>query len=66
MVAFFLFNKKKVRQAALKAYGASPDLVKRSIGWAIFFGVILLDTGLVSNEQHAKIGAFTLRNLNQA
>jgi len=62
---WMLFDKKSVRQQALKAYGASPDLVDRAIGWAVFYGVILLDTGLVSNEQHAKIGAFTLENLNQ-
>ena len=62
---WMLFAKKSVRQQALKAYGASPDLAQRAIGWAIFFGVILLDTGLISNEQHAKIGAFTLKNLDK-
>lgn len=62
---WMLFDKKLVRHEALKAYGASSDLIKRSIGWAIFFGVILLDTGLISNEQHAKIGAFTLKNLDK-
>lgn len=62
---WMLFDKKSVRQQALKAYTASSNLMQRAIGWAIFFGVILLDTGLVSNPQHAKIGAFTLENLNQ-
>ncbi len=62
---WMLFDKKSVRQQALAAYGASSDLRQRAIGWAIFFGVILLDTGLISNAQHAKIGAFTLANLNQ-
>lgn len=62
---WMLFDDKSVRQEALKVYGASLALIQRSIGWAIFFGVILLDTGLVSNEQHARIGAFTLKNLQQ-
>lgn len=62
---WMLFDKKSVRQQALEAYDASSDLIQRAIGWAIFYGVILLDTGLVSNEQHAKIGVFTLENLNQ-
>ncbi len=62
---WMLFDKKTVRQEALNVYGASPELIQRTIGWAIFFGVILLDTGLVSNEQHAEIGTFTLKNLNQ-
>ena len=28
----------------------------RAKGWAVFFGVILLDTGLVNSPRHAKVG----------
>jgi len=62
---WMLFECPSIRQAALKEYGATPDLINRAIGWAIFFGVILLDTGLESNAQHAEIGKFTLQNINR-
>jgi len=62
---WMLFESPSIRQAALEAYGATPDLINRAIGWAIFFGVILLDTGLESNAQHAEIGKFTLENVGR-
>lgn len=60
---WMLFEDNSTRNKALKHYGASSDLIKRSMGWAIFFGTVLLDTGLNGNEQHKEIGEFTLRNL---
>jgi len=32
--------------AALDAYGASPDLVRRSLGWAVIFATVFIDMGL--------------------
>jgi len=61
---WMLFDNATIRQAALTEYGATSGLMNRAIGWAIFFGVILLDTGLEGNAQHAAIGEFTLRNIN--
>ncbi len=61
---WMLFAEQAAIENGLAIYGASADLIKRAIGWAVFFGVILLDTGLQDNEQHTEIGAVTLRRLN--
>lgn len=61
---WMLFDQQSSIEKGLKIYGATTDLIHRAIGWAIFFGVILLDTGLQDNEQHAEIGATTLRRLD--
>lgn len=60
---WMLFENEAIRQEALHQYGASKTLITRAIGWAIFFGITLLDTGLNSNPQHARIGAFILQNI---
>lgn len=62
---WMLFESDEICREAFNLYGASEGLIKRSIGWAIFFGVMLLDTGLNSNRRHARIGEFILRNLHQ-
>ncbi|MEM1119005.1 MAG: phosphotransferase [Bacteroidota bacterium] len=65
LVSFWmLFDNPSAIESGLKAYGANENLIQRSIGWAIFFGVILLDTGLQGHEQHAAIGAATLNRLH--
>jgi aminoglycoside phosphotransferase (APT) family kinase protein len=52
-----LFPEKNLRQQAIKVYGeVSPATLARARGWAILFGVVLLDTGLVDHAQHAEIG----------
>ncbi|MBP1638747.1 MAG: hypothetical protein H6Q17_330 [Bacteroidetes bacterium] len=61
---WMLFEREEVRKEALKLYGASESMTKRSIGWAIFFGTMLLESGLDSNPGHARVGEFTLKNLN--
>lgn len=48
------------RKAALDAYGASFDTVRRARGWAVFFGVMLLDAGQVDDPRLAAAGAATL------
>lgn len=58
---WMLFADPADRQAVWQAYPAvSAATCDRARGWAIFFGVVLLDTGLVDNPQHALIGARTL------
>jgi aminoglycoside phosphotransferase (APT) family kinase protein len=52
------------REAAISEYGKVPSAIWfRAVGWAILFGVLLLETGLVDNPVHAKIGAVTLQRL---
>jgi aminoglycoside phosphotransferase (APT) family kinase protein len=62
---WMLFNQHEICDEALSFYGASRNLIKRSIGWAIFFGTMFLDTGLNSNPGHVRIGESTLKNLDQ-
>ncbi|HMO58996.1 MAG TPA: aminoglycoside phosphotransferase family protein [Roseiflexaceae bacterium] len=45
------------RERALAAYGAPSEATRRrALGWAILFGVMLLDTGLHDHPIHAAIG----------
>lgn len=60
---WMLFKSKAVRNEALRIYGADEALKKRSIGWAIYFATVLLDTGMESNTRHAEMGSFTFKNL---
>ena len=62
---WMLFEDQQARHEALTAYGAfSEATLQRARGWAILFGVMLLDTGLVDNAQHAIIGERVLRSLD--
>lgn len=52
------------RAQAQRAYGASSSaLWTRARGWAVLFGVMLLDTGLVSNARNAAMGEEVLRRI---
>jgi aminoglycoside phosphotransferase (APT) family kinase protein len=62
---WMLFGDINLIHNAFKAYGTSNAIMNRSIGWAIFYGITLLDTGLNSNEKHVSIGQFILDNLNR-
>ena len=54
---WMVFADSTARQQALKTYGPISEATrKRAIGWAILFGVVLLDTGLVDHPAHAVIG----------
>ena len=48
------------RRSALDAYGAAPTAVRRGRGWAVSFGVMLLDAGQVDDPRLAAAGAATL------
>jgi aminoglycoside phosphotransferase (APT) family kinase protein len=60
---WMLFADAAARRAALAAYPHSEATLRRAQGWAVFFGVVLLDTGLVDNPRHARIGEQTLRRV---
>jgi aminoglycoside phosphotransferase (APT) family kinase protein len=62
LAAFWmLFEDARIRDAALKEYGADAALIARARGWAILFGAVLLDTGRVDTPAHAEIGSLTLK-----
>jgi aminoglycoside phosphotransferase (APT) family kinase protein len=52
------------RIRAMEEYGnASLATWLRARAWAILFGVLLLDTGLVDNPRNARMGELTLRRV---
>jgi aminoglycoside phosphotransferase (APT) family kinase protein len=61
---WMLFTEPRTRQEALAAYAnLSEATVQRAKGWAVLFGVMLLDTGLTDHPRHAAIGDRILRHL---
>lgn len=64
-IIWMLFSDASVRSSALSRYKADELLVGRAIGWAIFFGAILLDIGLEGDEIFHKVGQKTLANLQE-
>lgn len=59
-----LFSERNVREQAMAEYGnISEATLQRAKGWAILFGVLLLDTGLIDNPRHAVIGERILRRV---
>ena len=63
---WMLFSEQDARQQAIAKYAnISQATRQRALGWAILFGVILLDTGLVDNPRHAIIGEKTLRRVSE-
>ncbi len=63
--AWALFDDHEARTNVLNAYGASQATISRAKGWAIFFGVLLLHTGLNDTPRHAAMGEAVLRRLAQ-
>lgn len=62
---WMLFAEPAVRQQALIAYGQpSQATLRRAQGWAVLFGVFLLDTGRVDNPRNAVLGERILRQLD--
>ncbi|MEE3717169.1 aminoglycoside phosphotransferase family protein [Tumidithrix elongata RA019] len=62
---WMLFGDRHTRQQAIAAYDVniSEATLQRAKGWAIFFGVVLLETGLVDNPRHEAIGEKTLHRV---
>lgn len=64
---WMLFDDRTARLEAIAAYGPTSEATqRRALGWAIFFGVVLLDTGLIDHPRHAAIGEKTLRRIAEA
>lgn len=64
---WMLFAQSETRRRAIAAYGnVSEATVRRAKGWAIFWGTVLLATGLADNPRHAIIGTKILRYIAQA
>ena len=68
LAAFWcLFREPSLRQQAIKTYGeVSEATLARAKGWAILFGIVLLDSGLVNHSHHAAIGQKILQCVAQA
>ena len=61
---WMLFAEPRARRDALAAYAnLSEATLQRAKGWAVLFGVMLLDTGLNDNPRNAAIGERTLRRV---
>lgn len=61
---WMLLDDPKARTDAIKAVGPLSDATwARAKGWAISFGVLLLDSGLIDNERHAEMGRRTLTRI---
>ena len=64
LAALWMLFDRPDRQKALAAYGGIDEAtLARAKGWAVFFGVVLLDTGLVDDERQAKVGKGTLARI---
>jgi len=61
---WMLLPDEAAREAAMRAYGTSEtSLWIRARGWAVLFGVMLLDTGLAGNARNAAMGEQILRRI---
>lgn len=57
-------NEERVYVLDFKEYGdISLATLQRAKGWAILFGVLLLDTGLIDNPRNAVMGERVFRRL---
>lgn len=62
-----LFPEQHLRQRVINAYGeVSEATLARAKGWAVLFGVVLFDSGLVDHSQHAMIGRKILQYVAQS
>lgn len=60
---WMLLDETAARDDALAHYSPSDDTLARAKGWAVLFGAVLLDTGLVNNPRHAVMGESILRRI---
>jgi aminoglycoside phosphotransferase (APT) family kinase protein len=60
---WMLFEDSAARAIAIESYGGDEDTWRRARGWAVLFGAVLLDSGLVDNPRHAAMGRATLQRL---
>lgn len=55
----------QARATAMTQYGGSTATWLRARGWAVFFGVVLLEMGLADGSCYAAMGEMTLHNLSK-
>ena len=61
---WMLFPDKDVRHRTITEYASISDAtLNRARGWAILFGVVLLDTGFVDHPRHAVMGERILQRV---
>jgi aminoglycoside phosphotransferase (APT) family kinase protein len=61
---WMLFAAAHARQEILDSYdNLTEPTLQRAKGWAVLFGVMLLDNGLVDNSRHAAMGEQILRRV---
>jgi len=60
-----LLSTSQARQSATRTYRMSEATLKRAKGWAVFYGVFLLETGLKDTPRHAEMGRKVLQRLNE-
>lgn len=64
LAVFWMLFDEPTRERALAAYGhVDAQTRARAAGWAVLFGVLLLDTGLVDHPRHAAVGMEILRRV---
>lgn len=63
---WMLLGDPEARKTAILSTGPLTDATwTRAKGWAISFGVLLLDSGLIDNQRHAEMGRRTLTRIRQ-
>lgn len=61
---WMLFSAPSAQRNVLEAYAPTDEAtIRRAKGWAVFFGVVLAESGLENDEQLWLMGRQTLRNL---
>jgi aminoglycoside phosphotransferase (APT) family kinase protein len=61
---WMLFAEPHARKEALADYAnLSEATSQRAKGWAVFFGIMLLDTGLIDNSRNTALGERILRHV---
>jgi aminoglycoside phosphotransferase (APT) family kinase protein len=60
---WLLLPNPRSRALAIDIYHPSPATLRRAKGWAITWGLLLLDTGRVDNAEHAAIGEIILKQV---
>lgn len=64
---WMLFADPDARRQALTAYGdLSEATLQRARGWAVLFGTVLLESGLIDNPRNAVIGSRTLQRVAES
>lgn len=62
---WMLFEDRAARRRAIENYAAPDSTWQRALGWAVFFGAILVDSGSVDDPRLAAMGEATLRRLTE-